>query len=402
MSKGQNETERAMPVNAHSYSRMPGRPIPPDAPRELSTDELTVRPPSPHAPTLEAVILDAEPLDRVTLGRAASQRDRVTPRPGPAVPTRGSAAPEPGWVGPRGGWGAHRRRSRSALLVLGLATTVALAALGGGLLASVRDFEPTTAVEVVEAPAAVPADSGGAAVSAATEVLADPLTAFPAPSAARPNPTPGGLSPADRLAAARAALGAGDWQRALKDLESLQGSNPDLPGLAEALGAARLEAARDALGRGDFAGAAGLFERVRAGRPSAAQAAEAEAGEREARLAGHYAAAEAAWGKDDETVLRELEAAYAIDPAYRDVREKLYAALISRANAQVAAGDRDGARASLTRAVEVDPTRGEAPSMLASLLTESVAGEPKAESSSGPRVSPGDLDRILRERQRRR
>ena len=123
-----------------------------------------------------------------------------------------------------------------------------------------------------------------------------------------------------------------------------------------------------------------------------ATAAEPAVGPRQAELAAHYAAAEAAWGHDDDAVLRELEAVYALDPGYRDVVEKLYAALIARADRQASAGDLDGARATLARAVKLAPERPEASDALAALDPT-----PVPSASGGPAVSRPSLPPNWRE-----
>ncbi|MCC7104162.1 MAG: hypothetical protein IT307_03390 [Chloroflexi bacterium] len=300
-----------------------------------------------------------------------------------------------------------RRPARVSYGLLGgLALVAALAAAGllaSGLVGSASTGTTTAAPAATAAAAEKPR-----IVSSPVQVVFEPPapTAAPAPAApvapAQVAPAaPRALSPADRLAAARAQLGAGNWRQALADLEQLNAADPTLPGLAETLGAARLEAARDAMRRGDFAAAADAFDSVLAVRPGDP---DAQAGRRDAILGGRYAAAEAAWGHDDARVLAELEAIYAENPAYRDVADKLYAALIARANAQIAAGDLGGARETVERALAVAPDRPEARDLLALLTSPDAAdqGADQSAASQGGRLSIGDLQRALQERQEQR
>jgi hypothetical protein len=99
----------------------------------------------------------------------------------------------------------------------------------------------------------------------------------------------------------------------------------------------------------------------------------APSGRQQVELARHYGAAEAAWGHDDDAVLTELEAVYALDPSYREVVDKLYVALLGLAGRQVGAGDLDGAVATLERAAALAPERAEAQVQLAAMQASTEA-----------------------------
>jgi tetratricopeptide (TPR) repeat protein len=76
---------------------------------------------------------------------------------------------------------------------------------------------------------------------------------------------------------------------------------------------------------------------------------------------------EAAWGKDDEAALAAAEEIFALDPGFREIRPKLYALLIAKADRLLAAGDRAAAVGVLGHAQEVAPPAVEARQRLLSL-----------------------------------
>ena len=198
--------------------------------------------------------------------------------------------------------------------------------------------------------------------------------------------------PAAELAAqAGRAAAATDWATAIGLYEKARSQAPADAGAQSGLAAAYQGRAQARQAGGDFDGAAADFTAAeKLGQPGAAD------GRKQAELARHYAAAEAAWGYDDDTVLRELEAVYALDPSYREVVEKLYAALLGLADRQVAAGDVDGATATLERALALAPDRPEAQAQLTAL-------HPPAESETAGQSSTssgGDWRSLWNELQR--
>jgi hypothetical protein len=166
---------------------------------------------------------------------------------------------------------------------------------------------------------------------------------------------------------------AADWTSAIGLYERAYAQAPENEDIQNGLASAYQSRAEARRADSDADGAAANFTAAeklgQLGAPS---------GRQQVELARHYGAAEAAWGHDDDAVLTELEAVYALDPSYREVVDKLYVALLGLAGRQVRAGDLDGAVATLERAAALAPERAEAQVQLAAMQAS-----PEATGSGG-------------------
>jgi tetratricopeptide (TPR) repeat protein len=165
------------------------------------------------------------------------------------------------------------------------------------------------------------------------------------------------LTAAARMAAAEDLLKRGDSAGAVELLLAIKASDPAAPGLDDALYRAYLARGQALLDGGDIDGSWAAY--ARAGELRPAEAAPRD-GQTEVILAKNWRAMEAAWGKDDDAAIAAAEDVYRIRPDYRDVRDKLYALLIGRADRQLKDGNRDGAYQTLMHALEVKPDGPEA------------------------------------------
>jgi hypothetical protein len=215
--------------------------------------------------------------------------------------------------------------------------------------------------------ATAPAKAAVGATPTAAPPTAVPATAIPAPAAPAPaaapsvppTATPG---PEQRLAAAEAALAAGDVAGSLALLTALEQSDPATPGLDDALARAHTGRGGALLEQGSLDPAYAAFGEALKRRPDHGPALD---GQKRVVLAKNWARMEAAWGADDEAAIAALEENLQLDPDFRDTRAKLYALLVGKADRLLAAGDRGGAVPVLTRALEVNPDGAEARQRLA-------------------------------------
>jgi tetratricopeptide (TPR) repeat protein len=159
------------------------------------------------------------------------------------------------------------------------------------------------------------------------------------------------------MASAEETLARGETGRAIELLTALQASSPDAPGLGDALYRAYLSHGKTLLDVGEIDGSWAMYAKALELRP-ADQA--AQAGQNQVILLKQWRAMETAWGKDDEAALAAAQDVARIDPDYRDIRDKLYALLIAKADRLLSAGDRDGAYSTLMLALTVKPDRPEA------------------------------------------
>ena len=270
---------------------------------------------------------------------------------------------------------SQRRRVGLILVALGLAALV-LAWVASQVVPGLTRQEPVAPAAVRPAapgnsqavkPSVTPASSG----SSAAPVGAASSTALAAGA--------GQTEAAELLGQAGQAASAADWTTAIGLYEQAGGQAPVNEDTQNRLASAYQSRAQVRLAGSDFDGAAADFTAAeKLGQPGG------PSGRQQVELARRYAAAEAAWGQDDDVVLTELEAVYRLDPSYREIVDKLYAALLGLAGRQFQAGNLDGAIATLARAVELAPERAEAQAQLAAMQpsTEATGADTGGQSSS--------------------
>jgi hypothetical protein len=207
----------------------------------------------------------------------------------------------------------------------------------------------------VTAPGAgTPATGGPAASTGSTPAATNTPAATPTPGAA------------ERLAEATRLLDAGQADRAIEMLEALRRQDPNTPNLAETLARAYVAQGQGAVARDDLDAADGAYDqalKVRADDPAA------QSGKRRVASVRHWRRMEAAWGKDDDAAIQALEAIRRDDPEYRadEVKDKLYALLIGRAEFRQKSGNLPGAVEALEAARALDGGRPEAGALLTAL-----------------------------------
>ena len=271
-------------------------------------------------------------------------------------------------------------QSGRMVLVGGVLLVVALLAGGYALLPAVfSPAEPTHApatasnVPVVDKWVTPPKPGGPTpTVLGTTQPAAGAQQAQPTPALATGVPTlpPATLavtatlvpatpapSPVQQLAAAEELAARGETGRAIEVLLALKASDPTVPGVDDALYRAYLLHGNTLLDAGDFDGSWAAF-----GKAGELRANAVEPRERQSRviLAKQYRAMEDAWDRDEDAAVAAAEDAFKIDPAYREIRSKLYALLIRKADRLTGRGDRDGAFPLLLRAQEIVPDAPEA------------------------------------------
>lgn len=216
-------------------------------------------------------------------------------------------------------------------------------------------------------PTAVPAAAAAAVAPAYTSAtpLAQPTaavrpTVLPTVqvvvAAAEPSPT---VAPTVRLQEARGLVAGGEYERAIGLLEDLKNTQPQSADIDGALVDAHLRHGRALADRGELDASYAELGRailVRADDDDA----EALDGQKQIVLAKNWAQMEAAWGKDDDTTLRLLREIMQLDAGYREVREKLTAALIAKADGLLRDNQREPAYQLLMEALQSDPNSGEA------------------------------------------
>jgi serine/threonine protein kinase/tetratricopeptide (TPR) repeat protein len=205
--------------------------------------------------------------------------------------------------------------------------------------------------------AGLPVLPGGTVPGSAGPGVSVPL-APPTPVSAAQTP-----SPEQQLAAAEDLMAAGDVVGALATLEPLRQSHPTTPGLDDALARAHVARGNVLLEQGDLDGAWARFDaalRTIANQPAALE------GQKQVVLKKCWLRMEAAWGKDDDAAINALECVLQTDPGYggNDVKGKLYAARIAKADHLLAAGDSVNGHHALLDALVLDESRIEARSRL--------------------------------------
>ena len=296
---------------------------------------------------------------------------------------------------------AARRRSNTGPILAAVALIAVLLAGAVVMFQPVRDvvLAPFAAAAPTVAPTASTALRGATtipttqpavtpAVTPATPtaqvVTATPLAVTPTAAPITPTlvPTP---APNDRLAQARAAAGAGNFAAALDILDNLRSTNPDLAGLDDARYDVHMGWAKALLDQGKPDDSNAQLGEALKIRPNDAAALDAQ---KQIVLSKNYASMEANWGKDDEAAIKALEDNMALDPGYRDTRQKLYALLIAKADRLTDAGERDEAFSVLMHALDVNPDGAEAKQRLAAYTPTPVP--PTATPVPAPQAPPAN------------
>jgi tetratricopeptide (TPR) repeat protein len=344
---------------------------------------------------LEQVILRAlekSPADRFqsaremheALARAAGVNSTVivTPGSGHATTRLGVTAPA----------GPDRRRLIPWLVIAGLAAAVVLVLafeLGGNRGGTVGSASPTSVPRAATAPPADATVVAAGPVVVATGVptsLPNPTLAPSTATAVPPTPTP---SPGQRLDAARALLDQQRYPEAIAAMNAIRDSDPSTPGLDDALYQAHMGYGGKLLAQDDVEGSYAEYGAALKLRPNDQAALN---GQQQVILLKHWHEMQACWGKDDDCTLTALEQIYAVNPDYRQTREKLYAQLIAKADRLLAAGDRAGAYTVLMHALDVNPNGAEAADRLVSYTPTPVPAPEyvaPAQQSSGGTTSSG-------------
>ncbi|MFN8636305.1 MAG: protein kinase [Chloroflexota bacterium] len=301
--------------------------------------------PSPSSLTTPQIQTPDQPRTEVALPTASA-----TGLPGrPAIP----GAPGAGAGGPDG----SARRKRGLPILATVATVLVLVVLGGYGLFQWRGGQ------VTPTPTAI-AQATGAPATVAPAVTA-PATSAPQATIAA-NPSPG--SPLD---AARAAMAAGDFPRAVTLLTEAKRANPSTPGLDDLLFQAQIGQGQALLQKGDAENAAAAFGEALKLRPNDPQALD---GQRKAKVAGLKKQAEASAGRDDEAAISAYEQLLQLTPDDADAKGRLYGLLIAKAD-RLFDSDAAQARTALARAAEIDANRPEARDRLARFAISPASAE---------------------------
>jgi serine/threonine-protein kinase len=185
---------------------------------------------------------------------------------------------------------------------------------------------------------------------------AQPRGAVPPAAQAAPPPAPT-ASPEQRLRAASAQIGSGEYAQAVAALRSLKASAPDTEGVDDPLYRALLGLGQQQREQGlldDSYATYGEALTLRTDDPVALD------GQKQVVLAKLWNTMEVAWDQDEAVASTALEEIMILDPGYRDANQKLYALLVGRANQLIEAGDTEGALVALGRARDVYPEGDEA------------------------------------------
>ena len=246
----------------------------------------------------------------------------VPPASQPGVPLASGARPIPGAPTPPGAGPAAASSpgpSRSKPWLVVLVAAVLLAVLGGYGLMEWRGRRATTAAATptVQAQAAKPTTAPTAPPTAAPPTAVPATSAPTAPATAAPAATaPVAAKPATPLEEARAALGAGDFPKAIVLLAEVKQRDPATPGLDDL-----------------------LFQ-------------------------AHVGQGQALLQRDPEASAAAFDEALKLRPDDAAAKGPLYGLLIAKAD-RLFDADAGQARTALLRAVELDPARPEAKERLA-------------------------------------
>ncbi|MGE3907914.1 MAG: protein kinase [Chloroflexota bacterium] len=267
-----------------------------------------------------------------------------------------------------------------ALLVVGALVITQSGLIGGGSSSTptptTASAKPTTATtptagataQVAAVPSATTQAAAKPTEPPAAKPTAPPSTNTPVPPTSTPAPPPT-PNPEQRVTTAQQAVAAGDFPKAIGELRALR-DDPAVKGnqqlaaqVDETLRKAHVVYGNQLLEQNKLDDSYAQF-----GEALKILATDQEAldGQKRVILTKNYATMEANWGKDEDTAIKALEENMALDPNFRDTRQKLYALLLGKADRLLAAGDRNGAFPILMRALDVLPDGGEAQKRLAS------------------------------------
>jgi serine/threonine-protein kinase len=345
---------------------------PPPGPDDLlqTADQVEQRGDLYGALDLYRRALDLAPPDsdqaRRLLARASAVEGRLvaarSPGPGRALATERAPLPP-----------VRRQRGGGLRWLVGVVVCLIVAglvALGGS-----RGWMPG---QGASSPEATPIPTPAA-------VLVAPPAGAPPTSTSPVRPDPTGL-----LGAADEARTAGDFQRAMDILQGLKAMTPPPDGIDDRLYQTHVAYGQKLLERGEHPASLDQFAAALAIRPDGREALD---GQRLVRQIQNWDQIGAQWDNDPDAALAAAEANYAIDPTWRDTREKLYALLIGRADRQWARGEPDAARATLERAMTVDPGAGDADDRMrrwfAAPSPSALTAPPPDGSSPPPTEAPG-------------
>ena len=385
------------------------RPGTPPPPQPVYRPEPTYLPPSAPRP---------EPVRQDLALQPAPRQSPADPKPGPGF---GLAPIAVVLLGVVGIWALATGQLESYLgMAIGIAPTptVVISTRPEPTIASiVAELSPVATTAPLPGGAAgassavaagQPANAPGAVASPPPSVATPPSAANPPPVAAAappavpgPGAAPAALPPApvaaappspdQELQAAQAQIDSGEHAPALAALLALKERAPNTEGLDDALYRAYVGQGGQQLERGLHDESHLSYGEALTLRPDDPVALE---GQKQATLGKLWATMEGAWDRDDAVASAALEEILALDPAYRDANQKLYALLVARATRSIEGGDVDGALVLLRRAQEIYPVGTEAPALIAAQTPppeptpEPTAQQPTPQSEPAPAPKP--------------
>jgi WD40 repeat protein/predicted Ser/Thr protein kinase len=262
------------------------------------------------------------------------------------------------------------RRGTPWPMVAGVAVALLLAVLGGGYgLLQLRGNDSQVAVNPTAAPTSKPAVTAGPGATSAP--LIPQPTAPAQPTQPPPIPPPASKAgPTAQIDEARAAIQASDFTRAISLLTAVKQADPAVFGADDLLFQAYIGQGR-ALLPADPDASRAAFDEARKLRPNDA---DAQAGQRQATVAGLRRRAEASAGRDDDAAIAAWQELLTLAPDDADARGKLYSLLIATAD-RLFGSDAAQARDILQQATSLDPARPEARERLARFAVSAATAE---------------------------
>jgi len=272
-------------------------------------------------------------------------------------------------------------KKQSSVVLIGVLGALAVAGILVAFVAyrSLVGSDTTVASSATSTPVARPATSvpvsqaGTPTTSTLAPPTPAPATAPPVQPSATPIPATPTMTAAQRLQEADGILKAGETGKAVEMGLAIQAADRSAPGLDEFLYRAFMAHGKSLLDAGDVDGSWGMFGKaleVKAGD------ADAKSGQDKAVMLKNWREMEASFSKEDDTALNAATTIFKMDPNYPQIREKLYALQIAKANRQLKGGDRDGAFTTLMAALETRPDASEARDLLKSYTPTPVPAPP--------------------------